>query len=227
MGLKPRSKSYRPLSPSGRRTIKKSLILAPFRSGPDCHAGMDRQQASDSWPGRVLQFSVVPSSIALRPNAGRRWYYWASVGIEFSCAPGLLDSLELNQALVVSGSLRECGIQALGGEFQKRGDGRRSCGGNELEALQKLAQPVAIGVAAVGDKMELGQALTVATAPAANGLDELIRAGRRRQDHGNPGCLRKALIQFGPTCSLLVWKENYLGLTRCVDRLVTPAPNFE
>ena len=77
---------------------------------------------------------------------------------------------------------------------------------------------MAISVAAVGDKMVLGQALTVATAPAANRLDELVRARRRRQDHGNPGCLRETLIQFGPTCSLLVWKENYFGLARCIDR---------
>src|SRR5271165_3316772 len=72
-----------------------------------------------------------------------------------------------------------------------------------------------------------GQALTVATAPSTNRLDELVRARRRRQDHGNPGCLRKTLIQFGPTCSLLVWKENYFGLARCIDRLVTPVPDFK
>jgi hypothetical protein len=38
---------------------------------------------------------------------------------------------------------------------------------------------MAISVAAVGHKMELGRALTVAAAPPANGLDELVRTRRR------------------------------------------------
>jgi hypothetical protein len=48
--------------------------------------------------------------VALWPNAGRKSLYWASVGIELSCAPGLLNFLELNQALVVCRALRECDI---------------------------------------------------------------------------------------------------------------------
>ena len=64
------------------------------------------QWALQATPLQARRYAQTPQ-IALRPNAGRRRWYWASVGIEFSCAPGLLNFLDSNQALVVRSALRE------------------------------------------------------------------------------------------------------------------------
>ena len=63
---------------------------------------------------------------------------------------------------------------------------------------------MAIGAAVVGNQVDVGRALTIATAAATDGLDKLIRACCRRQDQRNLRGLREALIQFGPTRYLLV-----------------------
>ena len=139
----------------------------------------------------------------------------------------MLIFLELDQSLVLCGPLCGRSIQAIGNEVQKRGDRWRPSSGNELEAFQKLTKPPAISATAVRYQLNIGRSFAIATAAAANGLNELIRAGRWRQNHGDLGCLRKALIQFGPTCRLVVGKQNDFGLTRRIHGLIITVPDFE
>jgi len=154
---------------------------------------------------------------------------WRSVaiGIEYSIGSGLPIFLLLNQTLILGGVLDRCPIQAVGGELQKRGNGRRACSGNELKALQQLAQASAIGATIVCNQMDLGRPLTITPAAAPNGLDKLIRARGWRENHRNLGSLWEALIQFGPTRDLLVGNKDDIGLTWCVDGLVISITKFE
>src|ERR1700722_20279610 len=86
---------------------------------------------------------------------------------------------------------------------------------------------MAIGATLVGDELDVGRSLAVAAAPAANGLDESIRARGRGQNHRNLGCLWESLVQFGPTRHLLIGQQDDLGLTWCVDRFGIPTSQLE
>ena len=123
--------------------------------------------------------------------------------------------------------LRRCPVQAVGGELEKRRDGGRAGGGNELEPFQKMVQPLAISATVVCHQMDVGWALTIPATAAANRLHELICARSRRQNQRNFGRQREALIQFRPPRHLLVREEKHLGLTGRVKRLIVWASEFD
>lgn len=180
-------------------------------------------------PGKSTDYVIpdVPTGSRSWPEAGLNRWHSIAIGIEYSSAPDLLIFLHLNQFLLLCGALRRCPVKTVGGKLQKRCDRRRASRGDELETFQQMTQPAAIGATVVCNEMDVGRTLAVTTTAAADGLDEVIRARCRREDHRNLRCLWEALVQFRPTGHLPVGYKDNLGLTRRVNWFVIRASEFE